>query len=125
MFSTRAESRLYSQWGGSVEGQTAVPEAKLAREAEISYSMVAMSTDYDAWLQDEGPANEKAVLENVRSNTRAIKRYLPAIIKRIDTNRETPAHRAAATAILTDPSYLPLETRRKLDLFYRKYWSRL
>jgi 5'-methylthioadenosine phosphorylase len=125
MFSTRAESKLYHEWGGGVVGQSAVPEAMLAREAEISYSMVAMSTDYDAWLQEEGPANEEAVLDNVRSNTRAIKRYLPAIIERIDVNRETPAHSAAATAILTDPSYLPLETRRKLDLFYHKYWSKL
>jgi 5'-methylthioadenosine phosphorylase len=125
MFSTRAESKLYHEWGGGVVGQSAVPEAMLAREAEISYSMIAMSTDYDAWLQEEGPTSEEAVLDNIRSNTRAVKRYLPAIVERIDANRETPAHRAAATAILTDPSHLPLETRRKLDLFYHKYWSKL
>jgi len=125
MFSTRAESKLYHDWGGGVVGQSAVPEAKLAREAEISYAMIAMSTDYDAWLQEEGPANEGSVLDNIRANTRAIKRYLPALIDGIDVQRETPAHRAAATAILTDPSHLPLETRRKLDLFYRKYWSKL
>lgn len=125
MFSTRAESKLYHQWGGGVIGQSAVPEAKLAREAEISYAMVAMSTDFDAWLKDEMYENDKSVLQNMRENTRSIKAYLPKIIERINVEHDAPAHHAASTAILTDPSYLPLETRRKLDLFYRKYWSRL
>jgi len=125
MYSTRAESKLYHDWGGSVVGQSAVPEAKLAREAEISYSMVAMSTDFDAWLQDEGPSKGEVVLENVRINTRDFKRYLPKIVERLDENRDTPAHHAAATSILTEPGHMPLETRRRLDLFYQKYWSRL
>ncbi len=125
MFSTRAESKLYHDWGGGVVGQSAVPEAMLAREAEISYSMVAMSTDFDAWLQDEGPTNDKAVLENLRINNRDFKQFLPKVIARLDEERDTAAHHAAATSIFTDPDYLPLETRRKLDLFYHKYWSRL
>ena len=125
MFSTRAESKLYHEWGGGVVGQSVVPEAMLAREAEISYVMVATSTDYDAWLQDDGPANYDVVLENIKNNTQDFMRYLPKIIERVDEDRETDAHQAAATSILTDPDHLPLETRRRLDLFYHKYWSRL
>lgn len=125
MFSTRAESKLYKSWGGGVIGMTAVPEAMLAREAEISYGMVAMSTDFDSWNEDQQAVTAGMVLENMKENTSRIKAYLPKMIERIDEERETPAHSAAADAILTDPEYFPLVTRRKLELFYGKYWEHI
>ncbi len=125
MFSTRAESKLYKSWGAGVIGMTAVPEVMLAREAEISYGMVAMSTDFDSWNEEQKSVTAGMVLENMKQNTGDIKAYLPKIISRIDEDRETPAHSAAADAIVTDSGCFPLETKRKLELFYSKYWSHI
>lgn len=68
-FSTRAESNLYRSWGGSVINMSALPESKLAREAEIAYAMICMSTDYDSWKQNEEPVTVEAVMGHVRHNT--------------------------------------------------------
>ena len=125
LFSTRAESLLYKSWGAGVIGMTAVPEVMLAREAEIAYSVVAMSTDFDSWNEDQKAVTAGMVLGNMKQNTADIKAYLPKMIARIDEERETPAHSAAADAILTDPDFFPLETRRRLEIFYSKYWSRI
>lgn len=125
LFSTRAESRLYKSWGAGVIGMTAVPEVMLAREAEISYGLVAMSTDFDSWNEDQKAVTAGMVLENMKQNIANIKEYLPKMIARIEEDRETPAHSAAADAIVTDPDFFPLETRRRLEIFYGKYWSRI
>lgn len=69
-FSTRAESKLYKAWGGSVINMSCVPESKLAREAEISYQMVCMSTDYDAWREDAEPVTVETVVGNLMANSR-------------------------------------------------------
>ena len=67
-FSTRAESRLYRSWGGTVIGMTAMPEARLAREAELCYAMMAMVTDYDVWHDDEADVSVDVVLQHLRAN---------------------------------------------------------
>ncbi|AWU74117.1 uncharacterized protein C5L36_0A07190 [Pichia kudriavzevii] len=69
-FSTRAESKLYKSWGGSVINMSCIPESKLAREAEISYQMICMSTDYDAWREDEEPVTVETVVGNLNANSR-------------------------------------------------------
>ncbi|ABN64943.1 regulator of ADH2 expression [Scheffersomyces stipitis CBS 6054] len=68
-FSTRAESRLYRSWGGSVINMSVLPEAKLAREAEIAYQMICMSTDYDSWNEDEEPVTVETVVGNLKANS--------------------------------------------------------
>lgn len=69
-FSTRAESKLYKSWGGSVINMSCIPESKLAREAEIAYQMICMSTDYDAWREDAEPVTVETVVGNLKSNSR-------------------------------------------------------
>ena len=68
-FSTRAESRLYRTWGGSVINMSVLPEAKLAREAEIAYQMICMSTDYDSWNESEEPVTVETVVGNLKANS--------------------------------------------------------
>ncbi|KAH3671588.1 hypothetical protein OGAPHI_000291 [Ogataea philodendri] len=68
-FSTRAESRLYKSWGGSVINMSCIPESKLAREAEIAYQMICMSTDYDAWNESEEPVTVETVVGNLSANS--------------------------------------------------------
>ncbi|KAI5778107.1 S-methyl-5'-thioadenosine phosphorylase [Geopyxis carbonaria] len=82
-FSTRAESALYRAWGGSVINMSALPEAKLAREAEIAYAMVCMSTDYDCWKTDEPPVDVKTVTMNMKANGENAKRLVAAVLEEL------------------------------------------
>lgn len=79
-FSTRAESNLYRSWGGSIINMSALPEAKLAREAEIHYQMICMSTDYDCWHEDEEPVTVEAVIRNLNANSANAKNLLNAVL---------------------------------------------
>lgn len=124
LFSTKAESNLYRSWGAGVIGMTALPEAKLAREAEMSYAMIAMSTDYDCWREAEEAVTLEMVIGHMTKNTTNVKKVLPKIIDAIDTAKETPAHTACETAIFTNPAVFPPETKEKLELFYGKYWNK-
>ncbi|ODV63238.1 S-methyl-5-thioadenosine phosphorylase [Ascoidea rubescens DSM 1968] len=83
-FSTRAESRLYKSWGGSVINMSCIPESKLAREAEISYQMVCMSTDYDAWNINEEPVTVETVVGNLKANSANANRLATAIIPSLE-----------------------------------------
>lgn len=123
LFSTKAESNLYRSWGGGVIGMTALPEAKLAREAEISYAMIAMSTDYDCWHESHDSVSVEMVIENAGANSANVKSFLPKIIASINENEETSAHSAAKYAVMTKPELFPKETKDKLSLFYSKYWD--
>ncbi|KAG0679831.1 S-methyl-5-thioadenosine phosphorylase [Pichia californica] len=80
-FSTRAESKLYKSWGGSVINMSCVPESKLAREAEISYQMICMSTDYDAWREDAEPVTVETVVGNLKSNSKNAHLFSEHLIK--------------------------------------------
>ncbi|MCD6396690.1 MAG: S-methyl-5'-thioadenosine phosphorylase [Spirochaetaceae bacterium] len=123
LFSTRAESNLYRSWGGSVIGMTALPEAKLAREAEICYGMLAFPTDYDCWKEDEEDVTIEMVVENLKANTSAAQEIIKKVIKSIPEKRTCICKDAAKYAIITDPAAIPKETKNKLDLFYGKYWN--
>ncbi|KAJ3343475.1 hypothetical protein HDU93_008134 [Gonapodya sp. JEL0774] len=83
-FSTRAESNLYRSWGGSVINMSAIPEAKLAREAEIAYQMICMSTDYDCWHEDEEPVTVEMVMGNVKANGENARRVVEAVLPELE-----------------------------------------
>ena len=93
-FSTRAESALYRAWGGSVINMSALPEAKLAREAEMAYAMVCMSTDYDCWKTDEPPVNVATVVATMRRNAETAKHLTAAVLRQL----ADPAHRTLVHA---------------------------
>ncbi len=120
-FSTRAESFLYKSWGADVIGMTSIPEAKLSREAEISYATIAMVTDYDCWKEEEEEVNVSMVMENMNTNTQKIKSYIKDIIKAINTNTNSPFKGCAKYSIMTDKSTIPYNTKEKLKLLYGDY----
>jgi len=122
-FSTRAESRLHASWNAALIGMTALPEARLAREAEICYATIAMVTDYDCWKTDGEDVSVEMVITTMKGNTAAVRRMIPDIVSAISGRGDCPCRQAAAHAIMTDPAMIPLEARRKLALFYGKYWQ--
>jgi 5'-methylthioadenosine phosphorylase len=122
-FSTRAESCLHRSWGAALIGMTALPEARLAREAEMCYATVAMVTDYDCWKSDGEEVTVEMVLATMKGNTAAIGRMIPDIVAGLKDRGDCPCRHAAASAIMTDPALIPYEARRKLALFYGRYWQ--
>ena len=123
LFSTRAESELYRSWGAHCIGMTALPEAKLAREAEICYALIAMVTDYDCWHRSEESVSVEMVLAVMAENTHAIGGALPFIVERIRSIPDCPCRHAASGVVTTQAALVPYETRRRLRLFYGKYWT--
>ena len=123
-FSTRAESHLYRSWGADLIGMTALPEAKLAREAEICLAIVAMVTDYDCWREAEESVSVEMILKVMNENTRAIQKVIPSIAAALSSRGECECHSAAAGVFVTDPALIPYETKRKLWMLYgRRYWK--
>lgn len=120
-FSTRAESHLYRSWGCDLIGMTALPEAKLAREAEIAYAQISMITDYDSWRDHEEGVDVAQVMAVMKDNTDAVKRALPTIIKNISREMKSEAHTAGQFAVMTPRNLIPDETWKKIALFYGKY----
>ncbi|THJ21477.1 MAG: S-methyl-5'-thioadenosine phosphorylase [Nitrospira sp. CG24E] len=115
-FSTKGESRLYRQWGVSVIGMTNLPEAKLAREAELCYSTVALATDYDCWHETEEPVTVEAILTTLRQNVTLAKRLLRAALPAVVDVKLCNCQRALQDAIITAPDRIPASLRRKLAL---------
>ncbi|MBA3652171.1 MAG: S-methyl-5'-thioadenosine phosphorylase [Chthoniobacterales bacterium] len=113
-FSTRAESELNRRHGFDVIGMTNLPEAKLAREAEIALATMAMITDYDCWKVEEEPVSAQTVIEHLLANAETAKKILAAVIPRIPIEPSWPEHRALDSALVTDRSLWPAETREKL-----------
>lgn len=120
-FSTRAESRLYRSWGADIIGMTALPEAKLAREAEICYAIIAGVTDYDSWQEKGEPFTVDTILNTLRLNTDTIKKIVRLAVARIPRNRDCGCATALKDAIITDPGLIPPKQRKKLDLLIGKY----
>lgn len=118
-FSTKAESNVYRSLGFSVIGMTNCPEAKLAREAEICYSAVALVTDYDVW-KDEVVTVEK-VIANLTTNTVNVKALLKSAIQQLDRARTCECATALKHAIITDPKKIPAKIKRDLKLIIGKY----
>ena len=124
LFSTRAESRLYRAWGAHLIGMTALPEAKLAREAEICYAVVAMVTDYDSWREEGEHVTLEMVMKVMAENTRRIQMIIPDALAGLRGRTDCACRHAAAGALMTDPALIPPQTRRRLALLYGKYWDR-
>ncbi|MCX7028804.1 MAG: S-methyl-5'-thioadenosine phosphorylase [Spirochaetes bacterium] len=122
-FSSRAESLLHRSWGAHLIGMTALPEAKLAREAEMCYATVAMVTDWDCWRGEGGGVTLEMVLATMRQNVQDIKRALPGLVGALADRADCTCRHAAALAIVTDPSLIPPETKQRLNLLYGRYWA--
>jgi 5'-methylthioadenosine phosphorylase len=120
-FSTKAESHIFRQWGCDIIGMTAVPEAQLAREAEIAYAVMAHVTDYDVWHEEEEPVTVEMVIRILLGNVAAAQKAIKNLIPKLAAEPDWPAHHALADAIITDRATIPAETRQKLDLLVGKY----
>ena len=114
-FSTRAESRVYRSWGVSVIGMTNMPEAKLAREAELPYATIAVATDYDCWHESEEDVSVEGILAVLRASLETTKRLIVELASSLPDPRQSPAYRALGRAILTDRSLIPPAKRAELD----------
>lgn len=120
-FSTKAESNTYRNWGMSIIGMTACPEVFLAREAEMCYATMAHVTDYDVWHQSEEPVSVEAVIAVLNRNTQAAQQAILHLAKTLEHERACECAHALASALITNPAMIPVETRQRLDLLVGKY----
>ena len=122
-FSTKAESNIFRSWGISLIGMTTSPEAFLAREAELCYSVMAHVTDYDVWHLDIEPVSVEAVITVLNQNTRVAQHAIVNLVKNLLPKRQCTCDSALSNTIITQTAHIPSETRQKLDLLVRKYLS--
>ena len=121
-FSTQAESHLYRSWDATVIGMTNLPEAKLAREAEIAYATLALVTDYDCWHPDHDSVTVEMVIGNLHKNAVNAQKVIQETVKRLSANPPaSEAHSALKYAILTNLEKAPAATKEKLALLLKKY----
>lgn len=120
-FSTRAESRLFQRWGADIIGMTAVPEAQLAREAELCFASLAHVTDYDCWHEEEEPVTNEMVLRRLRTNVAVVRQALVHLMRALPAERTCGCDSALATALGTAPEAIPPEARERLRLLLEKY----
>ena len=120
-FSTRAESRLHKSWGADVIGMTALPEAKLAREAEICYAIIACSTDYDAWHAEETPVTVDMIIATLKANMALSKRIVKLAVARLPASRSCACPDALKNAIVTDQKSIAADRKKHLNLIIGKY----
>ncbi|MEO8600922.1 MAG: S-methyl-5'-thioadenosine phosphorylase [bacterium] len=121
-FSTYAESQLYRSWGAAVIGMTNMPEARLAREAEIAYATLALVTDFDCWHPGHAAVTAEMAIGNLMHNAQNAQAVLRACIRRLAANPPPSlAHQALAQALVTPPSAIPDATRARLEPLLRKY----
>lgn len=120
-FSTRAESELNRHHGFDVIGMTNLPEAKLAREAEIALATLAMVTDYDCWKVEEEPVSAHIIFEHLLANAEMAKKILSDAIPRIPTEPDWPEHRALDSALVTERNLWPKATREKLRVILGRF----
>lgn len=122
-FSTRAESRLYRSWGADIIGMTTLPEAKLAREAEICYASLAFATDYDSWLEKLEPVNVETITSVLSQNVEMARRIIRLAVERVPGKRECECAHALKNAIVTAPELIPERVRKDLSLLIGKYFG--
>ena len=127
-FSTRAESRLHRSWGGDVIGMTILPEAKLAREAEIAYAHVALATDYDCWRPHDPGTTPQALLQEIIGHLQAASENSLELLRAAlsDTAalaQACPAHEALSLAIWTDKASIPRQERSRLDVLWGRHFE--
>jgi 5'-methylthioadenosine phosphorylase len=120
-FSTRAESRLYRSWGADLIGMTALPEAKLAREAEICYAIIGCVTDYDSWWKSAEAITVDVILDILHRNVDTARDIIRRSVTRIPAERSCSCPAALRTAFVTAPEMIPEEQKKKLGLIIGKY----
>jgi len=122
-FSTKAESNVYRQWGGSIIGMTAIPESKLAKEAEMSYLCVALVTDFDCWHPEHDAVTVEMVVSNLKQNSLNAQKIAIVLVKSISTNKfESKAHNALKGAVMTPHHHFPHQTFVQLHPLIKKYF---
>jgi 5'-methylthioadenosine phosphorylase len=119
-FSTKAESTVYRSLGFSIIGMTNLPEAKLAREAEMCYATVGLVTDYDVW-KEGGEVSVSEVMSNIAANVYTVKRLIAAVLPRLVAERTCECAHALKYAVMTSPSAIPTKARKDLDLLLGRY----
>ena len=120
-FSTRSESFMYRELGASIIGMTNLTEAKLSREAEICYGIIALSTDYDCWHDSHEDVTVEAIIQIIHQNVAMAKNIIRQAVADISQERNCGCGSALQYAVITDRSVIPLETRQKLELIVGKY----
>ena len=120
-FSTRAESKLYRSWGVDVVGMTNLPEAKLAREAEICYATIAFATDYDCWHEEAGDVSIGDVLRILTENAKTAQGTIRKALRELPDERTCGCSTSLEHAIITDKTMIPEKTKRDLEPIIRKY----
>lgn len=121
-FSTKAESNLYRSWDATVIGMTNLTEAKLAREAEIAYTTLALVTDYDCWHPDHDSVTVEMVVGNLQKNAVNAQKVIQETVKRVSQNfPDSEAHSALKDALFTALDKAPAKTKEKLKLLLQKY----
>lgn len=128
-FSTRAESNMYRSWGGSVINMSALPEAKLAREAEMAYQMICMSTDYDCWHATNEVVTVEMVMGHMKANSVNARRFVGSVLDALSKEEHKDLIAAkhvegsSKYSISTAPGARNSEALEKLDWLFPGYWS--
>jgi 5'-methylthioadenosine phosphorylase len=120
-FSTKAESRVYRGWGVDIIGMTVLPEAKLAREAEICYAVLANVTDYDVWHVSEEPVSVEMLIDNLLKNAEMAKKIIKKAVPNIPEARTCPCPTALQNAIVTSKDHIPEKAKKDLGLLIGNY----
>lgn len=120
-FSTRAESNIYRNWGVDIIGMTNIPEARLAREAEICYTTVALATDYDCWYEGHDDVSVEAVIAVIKQNVAMARNIIKIAAGKVAKARSCACDEALRFAVMTSPEDIPEETRSNLELLVGKY----
>jgi 5'-methylthioadenosine phosphorylase len=120
-FSTRAESEFHRKMGFDIIGMTNLPEAKLAREAEISLASINFVTDYDCWKIEDEPVSAQTIIGHLVANADAARKILPKVIERIPREANWPEHRVLDFALVTDRKLWPEATVKKLEIILERF----
>jgi 5'-methylthioadenosine phosphorylase len=124
-FSTLAESKLYRSWGAEIIGMTNLQEAKLAREAEICYTTIALVTDYDCWHPDHDSVTVEMIIANLTQNAQTAQQIIAGAVDRLPFDRTCECASALKYALITRPDAIPPETARDLAPIVGKYLARV
>jgi 5'-methylthioadenosine phosphorylase len=120
-FSTLAESKLYRSWGADIIGMTNLQEAKLAREAEICYTTVALVTDYDCWHPDHDSVTVDMIIANLTQNAKTAQRIIANAVESLPYQRSCECASALKYALITRPDAIPAKVRQELAPLVDKY----
>lgn len=122
-FSTKAESMLYRSWGLDVIGMTNMPEARLAREAELCFATIATVTDYDCWNEDaaEESVSVEMVLDNIKKNVERVRKIIRTAVLNVPAKKSCNCESALENAIMTQPDLIPEGSKKRLELIIGKY----